>query len=299
MTSARQDNGPRQDNGGPIARRIQLGAHLRRLRRAADVTRDAAGWHIRGSESKISRMELGRVPLKERDVADLLTLYGVDDHERASLLVLAQQANVPGWWQQYADIVPARVLAYLGLEDAACRIRTYELHSVPALLQTPGYARVVLRDSHADATEAELDRLVRMRLTRQDVLRRPNPPVLWAVLDEAVLRRPFGGPEVMRDQLLALIAASHLPHVRLQIVPFAHAAPTMAGFPFTILRFAEPDLSDVVHLEQLTGAQHLDKPHEVEHYSVVMERSCAIAASPERTIKIFEGMLNELTTANT
>ena len=115
MTSDRQANG-----SGPIARRMQLGAHLRRLRHAADITRDAAGWHIRGSESKISRMELGRVPLKERDVADLLTLYGVGDDDRASLLGLAKEANAPGWWQQYSDLVPPRFLGFLGLEDAAC-----------------------------------------------------------------------------------------------------------------------------------------------------------------------------------
>jgi len=288
MTSDRQANG-----SGPIARRMQLGAHLRRLRHAADITRDAAGWHIRGSESKISRMELGRVPLKERDVADLLTLYGVGDDDRASLLALAKQANAPGWWQQYGDIVPQRFLAYLGLEDAACQLRAYEIHSVPALLQTAEYARVVLRHRHVTAADAEIDRRLHLLHSRQEILRRPEPPQLWTVLDEAVLRRGFGGRDVMRAQILALIAATRLPYVRLQVVPFSHATPPTAGFAFTILRFTEPELADVVYLEQLTGAQYLDKPAEVEHYAITMDRSCLMAAPPDQTVPILQNVLEE------
>jgi hypothetical protein len=288
MTSDRQ-----ADGGGPIARRMQLGAHLRRLRHAADITRDAAGWHIRGSESKISRMELGRVPLKERDVADLLTLYGVGDDDRAGLLALAKQANAPGWWQQYGDAVPQRFLAYLGLEDAACQIRAYEIHSVPALLQTAEYARVVIQHRQVTASSAEVDRRIRLLRIRQQLLRRPDPPQLWAVLDEAVLRRGFGGRAVMRAQIQALIAATRLPCVHLQIVPFSQAAPPTAGFAFTILRFAERELSDVVYLEQLTGAQYLDKPAEVEHYAITMDRSCLMAAPPDHTVEILQNILEE------
>jgi hypothetical protein len=288
MTSDRQANG-----NGPIARRMQLGAHLRRLRHAAEITRVAAGWHIRGSESKISRMELGRVPLKERDVADLLTLYGAGDDDRASLLALAKQANAPGWWQQYGDILPQRVLAYLGLEDAACQIRAYEIHAVPALLQTAEYARVVIRHRHATASDAEVERRVGLLQNRQEIFRRPDPPQLWAVLDEAVLRRGFGGRDVMRAQVQALIAAARLPSVQLQIVPFSHATPPTAGFAFTILRFAERDLADVVYLEQLTGAQYLDKPNEVEHYAITMDRSCLMAAPPDRTVMILQNVLEE------
>lgn len=288
MTSDRQ-----ADGSGPIARRMQLGAHLRRLRHAADITRDAAGWHIRGSESKISRMELGRVPLKERDVADLLTLYGVGDADRARLLDLAKEANAPGWWQQYSDIVPPRFLGYLGLEDAACQIRAYEIHSVPALLQTADYARVVIRHRHVTASDAEVDRRVRLLQSRQEILRRTDPPQLWAVLDEAVLRRGFGGPDVMRAQVEALIAATRLPCVQLQVVPFSQATPPTAGFAFTILRFAERELSDVVYLEQLTAAQYLDKPAEVEHYAITMDRSCLMAAPPDRTVGLLENALEE------
>jgi hypothetical protein len=307
MTSTRQDNAgsnkagqsttgqerTRQDSGGgPVARRIQLGARLRRLRQAADVTREDAGWHIRGSGSKISRMELGRVPLKERDVADLLTLYGVGDQDRADLMQLAREANTPGWWQRYNDLLPPRLAAYLGLEDAASLIRAYEIHAVPALLQTDEYARVVIRHGHADAPDAEIDRRLRLRQSRQEILHRADPPLLWAVLDEAVLRRRFGGGDVMRGQVQALIAASRRPNIRLQIVPFTHTAPAAAGFPFTILRFSEFELSDVVYLEQLTGAQYLDKRTEVEHYAITMERSCMQAAPPERTVAILHEVLD-------
>jgi hypothetical protein len=287
MISTRQDTG-----GGPVARRIQLGARLRQLRQAADVTRDDAGWHIRGSGSKISRMELGRVPLKERDVADLLTLYGVGEQERADLLQLAGQANAPGWWQRYNDLLTPRLMAYLGLEDAASQIRAYEIHAVPALLQTDEYARVVIRHGHADAPDAEIDRRLLLRQSRQAILRRSDPPLLWAVLDEAVLRRRFGGREVMRGQVQALIAASRRPNIRLQIVPLTRTTPTAAGYPFTILRFSERELADVVYLEQLTGAQYLDKRTEVEHYTITMERSCMQAAPPDRTLAILHDVLD-------
>jgi hypothetical protein len=288
MTSARQD-----DAGGPTARRIQLGARLRRLRQNRNVTREMAGWEIRGSESKISRMELGRVPFKERDVADLLTLYGVADEERAAFLSLARQANVPGWWQQFGDIVPPRLLSYLGLEDAASLIRAYEVHSVPALLQTAEYTRAIVQQGHDDASDAEIARRIELCQGRQRILTRPAPPQLWAVLDEAVLRRRIGGREVMRAQLAALIEASELPNVRLQIGSFRAGSHASAGFPFTILRFAEPELADVVYVEQLTSAVYLDRPGDVERYADTMERACYKAEPPERTAGILRKALQE------
>jgi hypothetical protein len=288
MTSARQD-----DAGGPTARRILLGAQLRRLRQGRNVTRETAGWEIRGSESKISRMELGRVPFKERDVADLLTLYGVADEERAAFLALARQANVPGWWQQFGEIVPPWLLSYLGLEDAASLIRAYEVHSVPVLLQTTDYARAVIRQGHDDASDAEIARRIELCQGRQRILTRPDPPRFWAVLDEAVLRRPIGGPDVMRAQLEALIEASELPNVLLQIASFRAGTHATPGFPFTILRFSEPELADVVYVEQLTSALYLDKPADVEHYAGAMDRACRKAEPPDRTGVTLRKMLKE------
>jgi hypothetical protein len=288
MTSARQD-----DVSGPTARRILLGAQLRRLRQGRNVSRETAGWEIRGSESKISRMELGRVPFKERDVADLLTLYGVADDERAAFLALVRQANIPGWWQQFGDIVPPWLLSYLGLEDAASVIRAYEVHSVPVLLQTADYTRAVLRQGHDDASEAEIDRRLELCQGRQRILTRPDPPQFWAVLDEAVLRRRIADQDVMRAQLEALIEASQLPNVLLQIACFHAGTQATAGFPFTILRFSEPELADAVYMEQLTSSLYLDKPGDVEHYAATMERACRQAEPPDRTPVILRKLLKE------
>jgi hypothetical protein len=288
MTSARQD-----DAGGPTARRILLGAQLRRLRQGRNVTRETAGWEIRGSESKISRMELGRVPFKERDVADLLTLYGVADEERAAFLALARQANVPGWWQQFGEIVPPWLLSYLGLEDAASLIRAYEVHSVPVLLRTKDYAQALIRQGHDDASDAEIARRVELCQGRQRILTRPDPPQFWAVLDEAVLRRRIGGPDVMRAQLQALIEVSELPNVLLQIASFRAGTHATPGFPFTIVRFSEPELADVVYVEQLTSALYLDKPADVEHYADAMDRACRKAEPPDRTGVVLREVLKE------
>jgi hypothetical protein len=280
------------DSAGPAALRIQLGGQLRALRKAKRVSRERAGWEIRASESKISRMELGRVPFKERDVADLLTLYGVaDDDDRNALLRLARQASAPGWWQQFGDVVPSWFLSYLGLEESASLIRTYEVQFVPGLLQTADYARAVIQLGHHDKDDAEIEKRTELRRHRQNVLRRSTPPQLWAVIDEAVLRRRVGTRAVMREQVESLIQATRLPHVRLQVIPFDAGGHAPAGCPFAILRFPERGLPDVVYVEQLTSAVYLDKPADVDHYAVAMERACLKAAPPDRTAAILAGML--------
>jgi hypothetical protein len=280
---------------GPTVLRMLLGAQLRRLREASGVTREGAGWEIRASESKISRMELGRVGFKERDVADLLTLYGVvDPDERAALLKLARDANSPGWWHRYGDVLPSWFQSYLGLESAAALIRTYEVQFVPGLLQTPEYARAVVLLGHHDAGAEEIDRRVSLRMRRQKLLSRAKPPQLWAVVDEAALRRPIGGAEVMRGQLQALIEATRSPHVRLQIIPFAAGGHAAAGGAFTILRFRDQDLPDIVYIEQLTSAIYLDKREDLDFYAAAMERLCVEAEPPERTPELLARLRDEL-----
>jgi hypothetical protein len=277
---------------GPTVLRMLLGMQLRRRRESRGVTREAAGWEIRASESKISRMELGRVGFKERDVADLLTLYGVTDSaERESLLALARDANSPGWWHRFGDLLPTWFQSYLGLEAAASVIRTYEVQFVPGLLQTREYARAVILIGYGHADEDEVHRRVNLRLSRQQVLYRPNPPHLWAVIDEAVLRRPIGGPAVMRAQIMALIEAAKLPHVRIQIVPFDAGGHAAAGGNFLILRFADRELPDIVYLEQLTSALYLDKRDDVDTYTTAMERVCVEAEPPDRTPDILHRAL--------
>src|SRR5690242_8526815 len=216
-----------------------LGTHLRRLREDAGISRTDAGWAIRGSESKISRLELGRVGFKVRDVEDLLALYKLEDEvERDRLLQLAREANNPGWWQRYDDLTPNWFHSYLGLEMAADLIRTFELQFVPGLLQTPEYAKAVIQLGRQDVPlpKAEVDRLVSLRMSRQEVLTRQRPARLWAVLDESVLRRPIGSPQILRNQLEYLIEASRRHNVTLQIIPFDKGGYTATGGAFTLLR---------------------------------------------------------------
>lgn len=291
------------DNGGatagPTVRRMLLGAQLRRLREGKGVSREDAGWEIRASESKISRMELGRVGFKERDVADLLTLYGVDDPaEREALLVLARQSNHPGWWHTYGDLLPNWFHSYLGLESAASLIRTYEVQFIPGLLQTRDYARAVTLLGHRNATASELDRRVQLRMARQRLLSRTEAPQLWVVMDEAVLRRPIGGPAVMRAQLESLIEVTSRPHVRVQIVPFDAGGHAGAGGAFTILRFPDRDLPDVVYIEQLASALYLDKRDDVDHYAEAMERLCIEASPPSATPGFIEKVLQDYSPAH-
>ncbi|WP_206506223.1 helix-turn-helix domain-containing protein [Streptomyces chrestomyceticus] len=278
--------------GGPTVLRIILGTHLRRLREAAGVTREAAGDAIRGSHAKISRLELGRVGCKERDVADLLTLYRVtDEQERAEFLALARGTSTPGWWHRYNDVLPTWFETLIGLEEAASVIRTYEVQFVPGLLQTPEYAYAVCRLGNPQASRKEVDRRVELRLQRQALLTAPGAPRLWAVLDEAALRRPLGGPDVMSGQLRHLLAMSQLPNVTVQVAPFHLGGHAAAGGPITIMRFLEPDLPDIVYLEQLTSALYLDKRDDVDHYLAVMDRLSAQAESPRGTQAILEELI--------
>jgi len=280
---------------GPTVQRIVLGAQLRRLREARDITTEQAAEAIRGSHSKISRMEHGRVGFKDRDVADLLTLYGVTDPTvRASLLSLAREAGNPGWWHDYGDLLPHWFEPYISLEAAASVIRNYEVQFVPGLLQTEGYAREVIRLGYPSITDQELNRRAELRMGRQRLLSRPSPPRLWAALDEAVLRRPIGGPGVMRGQVAHLIEMAENPAVTVQIVPFSVGGHSAAGGPFAILRFAEPELSDVVYLEQLTSALYLEKAPEVDRYLEVMERLCVQAETAADSVKLLQQIRDDL-----
>jgi transcriptional regulator with XRE-family HTH domain len=268
---------------GPTVLRMLLGTQLRGLREAAGITPDRAGYEIRASRSKISRLEHGRVSFKERDVVDLLTLYGVTDaQQRDRMIQLAQQANDQGWWAQYGDVLPAWFETYLGLEQAASLIRSYDLQFIPGLFQTREYARAVTVLGHRAAPAQEIDRRVALRLERQRLLGQAEPRV-WAVIDESALRRPLGGRDVMRAQLRQLIEIAELPQVTLQIMAFERGGHSAAGGSFSILRFAEPDLPDIVYIEQLTGALYLDGSDDVDHYQEVMNSLSIEADTPEES----------------
>ncbi|WP_280257796.1 helix-turn-helix domain-containing protein [Nocardia wallacei] len=264
---------------GPTALRIAVGGQLRKLREQCGITRDAAGEHIRGSHAKISRLELGRTGFKERDIRDLLTLYRVDDpQDREAFLDLVRKANQPGWWHRYSDLLPQWFETYIGLEHAAHSIRTFEAQLVPGLLQTEAYTRAVVELGHQ---EDEANRRVELRRQRQKILDREGGPTLWAVLDETVLHRPIGGNDVLRGQLEHLVEMSDRLNVTIQVLPYAAGGHAAAGSSFTMLRFAEPELPDLVYIEQLTSAIYLDRLRDLEIYRLVMDRLSVQAEPPE------------------
>jgi Domain of unknown function (DUF5753)/Helix-turn-helix domain len=272
-----------------------LGAQLRRLRETANVTRDDAGYHIRASGSKISRMELGRVSFKERDVTDLLEFYGVDDTaERDKLVQLTREANATPWYQKFQDVVPDWFHVFVGLEEAAQLIRVYEVQFVPGLLQTEDYARAIVTQGMPGTDADEIERRVALRMGRQKLLTRENPPRYWVIMDEAALRRPMGGREVHIAQIERLIDLVGEPNITLQVMPFRYGGHAAEAGAFTIMRFPETDLPDVVYMEYLTGAHYIDKPEEVERYAAVMERLSVTGTSPDRTREILTSMLKDI-----
>ena len=277
--------------GGPTVLRILLGTQLRRLREARGISAQEAAREIRGSESKISRIELGRNAVREVDIADLLSLYGITDQaEREQLLALASQANQPGWWHRYQDVLPSWFQAYIGLEESAGSIRSYDMQFVPGLLQTEEYAVAVMALGEFSIEETE--RLVYLRKERQ---RRFSSGGLrlTAIIDEVALRRPLGGAGLMRDQLQYLLDICDRPAFTLQVTPYpagAHAAPAS----FSILQFATAELPDVVYVEHLTSAMYLDKTADVARYTVAMDRLGTISASPNQSKEIIRAMLEDM-----
>ena len=279
---------------GPTVLRMILGSQLRRFRESAGVTPEQAAYEIRASRSKISRMEHGRVGFKSRDVTDLLALYGVGDEQvLARMLAFAEQASTPGWWSKYDDVLPDWFEAFLGLEGAASVIRTFELQFVYGLFQTEAYARAVTSLGNKTASAEEIDRRVSVRLKRQAVLAGPEPPQVWSVMDEAVLRRPVGGRRVVRAQLAYLIEVASLPRITLQVVPFDRGGHAAAGGSFTVLRFAEPEMPDIVYIEQLTSALYLDGREDVDHYLEVMNELSTEALTPASSADLLAEITKE------
>jgi transcriptional regulator with XRE-family HTH domain len=290
----RPDRGLAELSAEATVLRMLLGAQLRRLREAADISAEKAGYAIRASRSKISRIETGRVGVKIRDIEDLLTLYSVTDApDRSPILDLARQSSTPDWWTKYGDLLPGWFESYLGLESAAETIRSFQVQFIPGLFQTEDYARAVTRLGHYAATPEEIERRVTLRLQRQELLTRPDPPRVWMIMDEAVLRRPYGGADVMRAQLRHLLEEARRPHVTLQVVPFAHGGHAAASGSFSILRFAERDLPDIVYIEQLTSAVYLDQRSDVEHYLEVVHQLSGEALTPAATTRFIEHVADE------
>ena len=276
------------------ARRMLVGARLKRLREAKGISREAAGFTIRASESKMSRLELGKVSFKERDVADLLVLYGVGDpDERDEIREMARLASQPGWWRAYEDVLPDWFDNYVGLEETAVAIRTYEIQFVPGLLQTPEYARAVIESGLPTPQPHEVERAIALRMARQRLLERGSPPHLWAVIDEAALRRPVGTAATVKAQLAHLLDLTVRPRITLQILPLS-GAHAVAGGAFTLLRFGDLDLPDIAYLEQLLNAVYIDRRDQVECYTLLLERLAVEALTPDDTTRMLHQLLTDV-----
>ncbi len=275
----------------PTVLRILLGTQLRRLRESRGISATEAARAIRGSESKISRIELGRNAVREVDVADLLDLYGITDSaEREQLLNIASQANQHGWWHHYIDVLPGWFQAYLGLEESAKLIRSFDVQFVPGLLQTEEYSQAVLGLGSYSAESTE--RMVHVRQERQRRFAAGGLG-LSAVIDEGALRRPVGSASVMRAQLRHLLDVADRPGLTIQITPLRTGASYAAPGSFSILSFAAEDLPDIVYVEQLTSALYLDKPSDVDRYRQALDLISATSTAPEETNQFIWSLLAE------
>ncbi|CAM5336827.1 MULTISPECIES: helix-turn-helix domain-containing protein [Streptomyces] len=284
-----------EPRSAPTVGQVVLGRRLLDLRERAGLKREEAARVLRVAPATVRRMEMAEVSLKIPYLQLLLKAYGVPDDEAELFVQLAEEANKPGWWQRFHDILPGWFSMYVSLEGAASLIRSYEPHFVPGLLQTEDYARGVLKSGAVGQTSPEdIERHVALRMQRQQLLTRPDAPRFWVVMDETALRRPVGDPEVMRAQIDKLLDATKLPHVTLQIAPFANGPHPGTYGPFVLFRFAMSELPDMVYSEYLTGAVYLDARTEVAAHLEVMDRMAAQAATARRTKEILRDLRKEL-----
>jgi transcriptional regulator with XRE-family HTH domain len=267
---------------------VVLGRRLQELRESAGLKREEAAKVLRVAPATVRRMEMAEVALKIPYVQILLTAYGVPAAEVSAFVALAEEANQPGWWQRYHDVLPDWFSMYVSLEGAARIVRSYEPHFIPGLLQTEDYARAVLEaGTIGNAGGDAVERHVSLRMERQRLLERADPPHLWVVMDETVLRRPVSiDGRVMRDQLDKLLEFAVRDRVTLQVAEFDDGPHPGTYAPFTLFRFAEPELPDMVFTEYLTGALYLDSRTEVSAHLEVLDHMTARAASTQRTEKI-------------
>ncbi|MDX2541214.1 helix-turn-helix domain-containing protein [Streptomyces sp. WI04-05B] len=284
-----------EPRSAPTVGQVVLGRRLLDLRERAGLRREEAARVLRVAPATVRRMEMAEVALKIPYLQLLLKSYGVSDDEADAFVQLAEDANQPGWWQRFHDVLPGWFSMHVSLEGAASLIRQYEPHFVPGLLQTEEYALAVLQSGAIGQTRPEdIERHVALRMERQSLLTREGAPRLWVVMDETVLRRPVGGPEVMRAQIDRLLEATNLPNVTLQVAPFLSGPHPGTYGPFVLFRFAVPELPDMVYSEYLTGAIYLDSRTEVATHLEVMDRMAAQSATAHRTKEILRDLRKEL-----
>ncbi|TFE42680.1 XRE family transcriptional regulator [Streptomyces sp. ICN441] len=284
-----------EPRSAPTVGQVVLGRRLQDLRERAGLRREEAARVLHVAPATVRRMETAEVALKIPYVQLLLRAYGVPEEEAEGFVRLAEDANRPGWWQRFHDVLPGWFSMYVSLEGAAALIRAYEPHFVPGLLQTEDYARAVMRSGALGATSAEdIERHVALRMERQGLLSRSDAPRFWVIMDETVIRRPVGGAKVMRAQLDRLLQAAERPNVTLQVAEFATGPHAGTYGPFVLFRFAVPELPDMVYSEYLTGAVYLDARPEVASHLEVMDRMAAHAATAQRTKDLLRSVRKEL-----
>ncbi|MFJ4918919.1 helix-turn-helix domain-containing protein [Streptomyces sp. NPDC088725] len=285
-----------EPRSAPTVGQVVLGRRLQDLRERSGLKREEAARLLRVAPATIRRMETAEVTLKIPYVQVLLRAYGITEAESDAFVELTEEANKPGWWQRFHDILPDWFSMYVSLEGAAALLRSYEPHFVPGLLQTEAYARAVMQAGAVGQSQPEdIERHVALRMRRQSLLTREDAPKFWVIMDETVLRRPVGdSPDVMREQIDRLAEASAMPNVTLQIAEFASGHHPGTYGPFVIFRFAVPELPDMVYSEYLTGAVYLDARPEVATHLEVMDRMAAQAATAQRTKEILKDVRKEL-----
>ena len=293
----------RPDSGGatlaprssPTARRRRLATALRQLREERNLNCTEAGKAVGWSESKVSRIETGRVKIAQPDLERLLDLYEVTGETRTGLLTLARQATHRGWWRSYSDALPAWFENYVGLENGAKSLFTYQNQLVHGLMQTEEYATALFAANQPALSADEVERQLAARATRQALLTAANPLRVWAVVDEAVLRRQVGGKAVMRGQLHRLLEIAALPNVTLQVMPFDEGAHASMGTSFELLQFPEPGDTAIVYLEDHTSSQYLEAAPDIERYTLIFDHLRASALAPERSAEFIDQVASSMT----
>lgn len=278
----------------PTVRLRRLAAELRRLRMAADLTREDVGERTGINNATLYRIETARARPQMRTLATLLHLYEVDQTQREYLTGLCREADRQGWLRPYHSELPEEYTAFISFEDEAQTVRDYESLFIPGLLQTEDYARAVIRDTLPSATDGQVEDRVRARMERQGVLSKATPVKFWAVLDEAALRRSVGGTDVMLGQFAHLVEAVKVPNVTFQVVPFsAGAHPGMSG-QFIVLDFADPMDTDLIYLESMAGDLFLESDAEISRYRAIFDHLVAVALSPNDSVAMVAGLASEV-----
>lgn len=287
------------DSHSPTVRRRRLGMELRRLREASGLMIEDVAKHLECSMSRVSRIETGKSVARIRDVRDMLDLYTVSDVEqREQLLTLAKEAQQRGWWTEYEAVLSAGLDTYVGLEASAASIRSFQTHLVPGLLQTEEYARALIRAGRPGESPENVDRMIALRSRRQAMLANSDSLEMWAVMDEAVLRRPIGGTAVMRAQLARLLEAGDLASVTIQVLPFARGAHSGLDGAFTIIGFPDPTDLDVVYVDCPAGNIFLEKERDVRRHTTWFDHLRAAALPPDESADFITAAADDLKKAS-